>query len=424
MASRRLDIRLLARSIGPGARPARVIAVSRWAWMAAFATVVMVAGVTYYLLGGGSQRSKYVTAEVSRGPIIRAVTATGTINPVTTVPVGSYVSGPIIAIYADFNSPVKEGQLIAKIDPRPFELKLAESKALLENSQAALAKDEADMRYKKLLYERNRGLLALGAAAQNTVDNDLSGYQQALAQTALDRAQIKQQKAAVQDAEVNLNYANIRSPVDGTVVARNVDVGQTVAASFQTPTLFLIAKDLTQMQVDCNVSESDIGGVHEGQIATFKVDAFPDTELQGVVQQVRQAPITVQNVVTYDVVLRVPNPELLLKPGMTANVNVVTAKRDDVLRIPIQALRFVPHRLAKFTRSQGAAGSTGGQIPRQARVWVRHGPLISAVEVTTGLSDDNYVEVIGGNLRIGDKVVIDERRNLTPVQAAAMPRLL
>src|SRR5258708_8040106 len=312
MPSRRIDIRSLAQTIGPGARPARAIAFSRWAWMAASATVLMVTGVTYYLGGGSSKPSKYVIAEVSRGPVVRAVTATGTINPVTTVPVGSYVSGPIIAIYADFNSPVKEGQLIAKIDARPFELKLKESQALLENDQAALAKDEADMRYKKLLYERNRGLLALGAAAQNTVDNDLSGYQQALAQTALDRAQIKQQKAALQDAEVNLNYANIQSPVHGTVVARNSDVGTTVAASFQTPTLFLIAKDLTQMQVDCNVSESDIGGVHEGQIATFKVDAFPHTDFQGLVQHLRQAPITVQNVVTYDAALQVPNPELLL----------------------------------------------------------------------------------------------------------------
>src|SRR5260370_28024676 len=229
MASRRIDIRSLAQTIGPGAKPARVVAFSRWAWMAAFATLVMVAGVTYHLLGGSPKRSKYVIAEVSHGPIVRAVTATGTINPVTTVPGGSYVSGPIIAIYADFNSPVKEGQLIAKSDGRPFELKLAESQALLENGQAALTKDEADMRYKKLLYERNRGLLALGAAAQNTVDNDLSGYQQALAQTALDRAQIKQQQAALQDAGVNLNYTNIKSPVDGTVVARNVDVGQTVA---------------------------------------------------------------------------------------------------------------------------------------------------------------------------------------------------
>jgi len=422
MASR-VDIRSLVQGIGPDQKPSRFSSVSRWTWAAVAATCLMIAGAGYYLIGGTAKPSKYVTAEVTRGPILRAVTATGTINPVTTVQVGSYVSGPIIAIYADFNSPVKKGQLIARIDARPFELKVAQVQAMLENSQAALAKDEADMRYKKLLYERNRGLLALGAASQNTVDYDLSGYQQALAQTALDRAQIKQQQAALQDAGVNLNYTDIKSPVDGTVVARNVDVGQTVAASFQTPTLFLIAKDLTQMQVDCNVSESDIGGVSAGQIATFKVDAFPDTELQGVVQQVRQAPITVQNVVTYDVVLQVPNPELLLKPGMTANVNIVTAKRDNVLRIPLQALRFVPHRIAKLNRSQGPAKSTSGQIPRQTQIWVRRGPLLRAVEVTTGLSDDNYVEIMSGNLRFGQKVVIDEKRELTRAQAAEMPRL-
>ncbi len=422
MASR-IDIRSLVQGINPVPKPSRLFPVTRSAWVAVAATLLMIAGTAYYLVGGTSKPSKYVTAGVTRGPILRAVAATGTINPVTTVQVGSYVSGPIIAIYADFNSPVKKGQLIAKIDARPFELRMAEAQALLENTQAALAKDEADMRYKKLLYERNRELLAKGAAAQNTVDNDLSGYQQAMAQTALDRAQIKQQQAALQDAGVNLNYTNIRSPVDGTVVARNVDVGQTVAASFQTPTLFLIAKDLTQMQVDCNVSESDIGGVHEGQIARFKVDAFPDTELQGVVQQVRQAPITVQNVVTYDVVLQVPNPELLLKPGMTANVNIFTAKRDNVLRIPLQALRFVPHRIAKSYRSQGPATGTAGQIARQTKIWVRHGPLIRAVEITTGLSDDNYVEIISGNLRIGEKVVTDEKRDLTRAQAAEMPRL-
>ena len=421
--SSRIDIRSLVHGIDPVSKPSRLFPVTRWAWIAVAATLAMIAGTAYYLIGGTSKPSKYVTAEVTSGPILRAVAATGTINPVTTVQVGSYVSGPIIAIYADFNSPVKKGQLIAKIDARPFELKMAEAQALLENSQAALAKDEADMRYKKLLYQRNRALLAQGAASQNTVDNDLSGYQQAMAQTALDRAQIKQQHAAIQDAGVNLNYTNIKSPVDGTVVARNVDVGQTVAASFQTPTLFLIAKDLTQMQVDCNVSESDIGGVHEGQIATFKVDAFPDTELQGVVQQVRQAPITVQNVVTYDVVVNVPNPELLLKPGMTANVNIVTARRDSVLRIPLQALRFVPHRIAKLNRSRGPATSTAGQIARQTKIWVRHGPLIRAVEITTGLSDDNYVEIISGNLRIGEKVVIDEKRDLTRAPAADIPRL-
>ncbi len=348
---------------------------------------------------------RYVTMKATRGAVIRAVTATGTLNPEISVPVGSYVSGPIIALYADFNSPVKRGQLIARIDPRPFELKVAQARALVENSESALARDEADLRYKRLLYERNRGLLSLGAASQDTVDNNLSGWQQAQAQVSLDRAQIKQQRAALQDAEVNLNYTSIVSPVDGTVVSRNVDVGQTVAASFQTPTLFLIAQDLTQMQVDCSVSESDIGGVREGQVATFKVDAFPDRELQGTIAQVRQAPVTVQNVVTYDVVVKVPNPELLLKPGMTANVTIVTSRRDDVLRVPVQALRFAP-------RGQGTAGDSpinaSGRIARQARIWVRHGAIIGPIAVTTGLSDDDFVEILGGKLRPGDEVVVNE----------------
>lgn len=260
------------------------------------------------------------------------------------------------------------------------------------------------MRYKKLLYERNRGLLELGAASKDTVDNNLSTLQQAAAQVALDRAQIKQQRAALQDTEVNLNYTNIVSPVDGTVVSRNVDVGQTVAASFQTPTLFLIARDLTQMQVDCSVSESDIGGIREGQIASFKVDAFPDREMQGTIAQVRQAPITVQNVVTYDVVVKVPNPELLLKPGMTANVTIVTSRRDDVLRVPVQALRFVPRHRA----TGDFAADPSGRIARQARIWVSHGRIITPVVVTTGLSDDNFVEILGGDLHPGENLVINE----------------
>lgn len=364
-----------------------------------------VACVLLYIVSTGTSGDvRFVTVKVTRGAVIRAVTATGTLNPEISVPVGSYVSGPIIALYADFNSPVKQGQPIARIDPRPFELKVAQARALVETSESALAKDEADMRYKKLLYERNRGLLELGAASKDTVDNNLSTLQQAAAQVALDRAQIKQQRAALQDTEVNLNYTNIVSPVDGTVVSRNVDVGQTVAASFQTPTLFLIARDLTQMQVDCSVSESDIGGIREGQIASFKVDAFPDREMQGTIAQVRQAPITVQNVVTYDVVVKVPNPELLLKPGMTANVTIVTSRRDDVLRVPVQALRFVPRHRA----TGDFAADPSGRIARQARIWVSHGRIITPVVVTTGLSDDNFVEILGGDLHPGENLVINE----------------
>jgi len=226
-----------------------------------------------------------------------------------------------------------------------------------------------------------------------------------VAQVKLDRANIKQQTADVKAAEVNLNYTNIVSPVDGTVVSRNVDVGQTVAASFQTPTLFLIAQDLTKMQVDSNASESDIGYVKEGQKATFRVDAFPDRDFEGVVAQVRQAPITVQNVVTYDVVVAVENPELLLKPGMTANVNVVTASKAKAVRVPIDALRFAP--AGEPPADSAALDGAPGQ---QTRVWVLENRKVTPVTITTGLSDGTWVEVAEGDVHAGDRVVTDEVR--------------
>jgi len=302
--------------------------------MIALAVAFAVVLIAIFFWRGGHGDVHYVTAPVTRGPIVRSVIATGTVNPVTTVQVGSYVSGPIQAIYADFNSPVKAGQLIAKIDPRPFQVKVAESQAALANAQAQLGKDLADRDYKQITWRRNQKLYQEEAVSKDALDSARSAELQAVAQVALDRAAIQQQQANVQDAEVQLNYTNIVSPVDGTVVSRNVDVGQTVAASFQTPTLFLIAKDLTQMQVDTNVSESDIGSVSNGETGQFTVDAFPNLTFTGAVTQVRQAPITVQNVVTYDVVITVGNPELLLKPGMTTNVTIITAKRYDVIRIP------------------------------------------------------------------------------------------
>jgi HlyD family secretion protein len=441
MASQ-VDIQALAKSFTGRSAGSRMLSFSRQAWWAIAGIIALIAATLYYV-SGRSETAKYLTAKVTRGPIVRTVTATGTLNPVIAVQVGSYVSGPVIGIYADFNSLVKRGQLIAKIDPQPFELKVEGASAGLSNSRTALNKDEADMHYKKLLYERNRGLLKLGAASQNTVDNDLSVYQQALGQIDLDKGLIRQQKAALKDAEVNLNYTNIYSPVDGIIVSRNVDVGQTVAASFQTPTLFLIAKDLTHMQVDCSVSESDIGGVREGEAAIFKVDAFPDRELRGGVAQVRQAPMTVQNVVTYDVVVEVANPELILKPGMTANVSIVTARREDVMRVPVQALRFVPHGLKKKKGSPDsvvdppdsppnsppdspgdpAADPAPELQPHHAKIWVRHAAGLKPVEVETGLDDGAYVEIVSGDLRPGQKVVIDEVRRPKSKTASTTPQL-
>jgi HlyD family secretion protein len=371
--------------------------------------VLIAASAIYYYTRNGTAEPKYVTATVDRGPIVRSVIATGTVNPVTTVQVGSYVSGPISAIYADFNSPVKAGQLIAKIDPRPFQAQVDLSRAAVANSRAQLRKDQANLAYQKITWQRDSRLLKENVISQDALDSQFSTYNQAVAQVGLDEASIEQQQASQKAAELNLNYTNIISPVDGTVVSRNVDVGQTVASSFQTPTLFLIARDLTKMQVDTNVSESDIGDIRSGQSAAFTVDAFPGREFEATVGQVRQAPITVQNVVTYDVVVEVANPEMQLKPGMTANVTMVTAQRDDVQRVPLQALRFSPHRHhAELTAD--SPPPTHPHPSNRTRVWIDDDGSLRPVTVTRGLDDGNNVEILSGDLKEGDVVVTDQVR--------------
>ncbi|MGH7863514.1 MAG: efflux RND transporter periplasmic adaptor subunit, partial [Candidatus Binataceae bacterium] len=233
-------------------------------------------------------------------------------------------------------------------------------------------------------------------------------YEQAVAQVALDKAAVQQADASLMDAQVQLGYTSIESPVDGTVVSRNVDVGQTVAASFQTPTLFLIARDLAQMQVDANVSEADIGEIHNGLRATFTVDAYPEREFVGTVSQVRNAPITVQNVVTYDVVIAVRNPQMLLKPGMTANVTLVLARRDNVLRAPVEALRFTPNGSADVRRARTDAKDSHAD----SRVWIQSGRSLESVVVKTGLEDGRFVELLDGALKPGDVLVTGEIRPL------------
>lgn len=375
-------------------------------WPIAALVVAAAAAVSFYFLRRETSQTRYTTAKVDRGSVVRSVTATGTVNPVITVQVGTYDSGPIIAIYADFNTSVKAGQLIAKIDPRPFKVKVDQTTAALANARAQLAKDQADLAYKKITFERDSSLGEEGVISQDTVDSARSAYGQAVAQTALDRANIQQQQANLEEAQVNLNYTNIVSPVDGTVVSRNVDVGQTVAASFQTPTLFLIAKDLTHMQVDTNVSESDIGNLQIGQVAKFSVDAFPDREFEGAVGQVRKAPITVQNVVTYDVVVNVPNPEFLLVPGMTANVTIISARRDNVLRVPVQALRFKPAKDQTGSANQSAAD----KVSREKRIWIEDRGTLKSTLIVTGLDDGINVEVLSGDLKLGDMVVTNKVR--------------
>lgn len=369
---------------------------------------IVVIAIAWYFMHGSAGATRYVTAPVTEGSIIRSVAATGTVNPVTTVQVGTYVSGPITQIYADFNAPVKQGQIIAKIDPRPYAATVALSTAAVANARAQLKKDQANLAYQKITYQRARALLEQQVDSQDQVDSQYSTYNQAVAQVALDDAAIQQQEATLKQAQLNLNYTNIVSPVDGIVVSRNVDVGQTVAASFQTPVLFLVAQDLTKMQVDSNVSESDIGYVKKGEAAEFKVDAFPDRVFHGIVGQVRQAPITVQNVVTYDVVVNVDNPELLLKPGMTANVTIITARRDQVLRIPLDALRFKPPGAKTIASAADPVSGSDAFSSRDARVWIPSLGSIAPVKLSVGLDDGANVEVLSGPLKAGDLVVTDE----------------
>jgi HlyD family secretion protein len=356
----------------------------------------------------------YVTAKVTRGSVARAVTASGTINPVLNVQVGTYVSGVITVLYCDYNTRVRKGQICAKIDPRPYQTVVDQEQANLATATAQLTKDQANLTYAKLSYDRAVALQKQDYVTQDSADRGKNAYDQAVAQIQLDDAAIDQHRAALKAAQVNLGYTDIVSPVDGTVVSRNVTMGQTVAASFQTPTLFVIAADLTKMEVDANVSESDIGGIAVGDTATFTVEAFPNRAFVGTVAQVRQSPQSVQNVITYDVVVAVTNTDLSLKPGMTATCHIVTARRDQVLRVPDPALRYTPGGVAA---TGSAATVTSG------RVWLLQAGHPVRVPVTLGLDDDSFSEVVHGNLREGDLVVTSERSAGSDPAAPRLPKL-
>jgi HlyD family secretion protein len=356
--------------------------------------------------------ARYVTVAASRGAVSRQISASGSVNPVVTVQVGAFVSGNIQTLSCDFNTRVTKGQVCATIDPRPYQLTVDQERAALESAKAQRLKDQADLKYADLTYSRDAGLLKLDSIAHDTFDIALNQRDQALAAITLDSATIQQRQAALEAAQVNLGYTRILSPVDGTVISRNVNIGQTVAASFQTPTLFLIARDLTKMQVDTNVSESDIAGAAPGAAASFTVEAFPGRVFRGVVTQVRQAPVSVQNVITYDVVIAADNPGLLLKPGMTATAGIVIASRENVLRTPEQALHFTPPGRTRTIAPPGA--KAGG--PPSSQVWVLRDGTPTAVRVTTGLDDGSYVEITGGDLTPGEQVIVSAARQ--PRQAA------
>jgi HlyD family secretion protein len=316
-----------------------------------------IAGVlvaTYSMVFSGNEEAaaaKYRTARVERGDIVMSVTATGTLNAVQTVQVGSQVSGTIAQLYADYNDVVREGQVVAQIDPTFLQAQVTEAEANLERSRASVEEAKRNL-------ERVKALLEQRYVSQAELDQREAAYRTATASQ-------RQTEAALERARVNLKYATIRTPISGVVISRDVELGQTVAASLQAPTLFTIANDLTKMQLETNIDEADIGKIQEGQRVTFTVDAFPETEFEGRVAQIRLSPVTVQNVVTYTVIVDVPNPELKLRPGMTANVTIVVDQRFGVLRVPAVALRFRP--AVQNRQGMGSAGTAA--VQKEQGVW-------------------------------------------------------
>src|SRR5688572_9125556 len=390
-------------------------------------TAVLLVGLAIggYVFFNGERKVpvRYRTAMIERGPVISVVTATGSVNPVVSVQVGTQVSGMIKSLHADFNSVVKAGDVVATIDPEPFRARRDQAASNLEMAKANLARAKNEQAQRQRELNRATSLAAQQFVSQNDVDIAVTNAQGAEAQVNVVMAQVKQAEAALNAADLDLKYTTIRSPVNGIVVARNVEVGQTVAASFATPNLFLIALDLTKMQVDTNVSESDIGGIAEGKEATFTVDAYPGHQFTGTIRQVRLAPINVQNVVTYNVVVNVDNQDLRLKPGMTANVSIIVAQKDAVLKVPNAALRFTPPTAAQVDRSassgnpsivkgvEQAAGSGRGATPLHRIIWVQgaSGDL-NSLQVQTGISDGLATEIISNELSEGAMVVVGIER--------------
>ncbi|HEY0092727.1 MAG TPA: efflux RND transporter periplasmic adaptor subunit, partial [Archangium sp.] len=342
------------------------------------------------------------------------VTATGTVSALVTVQVGSQVSGRLQEILVDFNSPVKKGQVIARIDPQLLQAAVERARANLTAARANVQRARVEAENSRRQAERSKSLRDQQFISQSELDTAESAAQVSQAQVTSAEASLAQAQAALNEAEVNLRYATIVSPTDGIVISRSVDVGQTVAASLQAPTLFTIAEDLRKMQVDTSVAESDVGRLQDGMRATFTVDAWPGVAFEGVIRQIRNASQTVQNVVTYDAVIDVANPELKLKPGMTANVTFVTARSEDTLTVPNAALRFRPPEPPEGAARQGpgvgGSGAQGGAgtwekpTPGTKTVFVLREGRPRPVRVKPGVTDGSYTEV-EGELREGDQVI-------------------
>lgn len=355
--------------------------------------LLIVISIVLGILSKG-KKTFYETDELKKCTISQTVEASGTINPVNTVSVGSTVSGLIKEIYVDFNSVVKKGQVLAQIDPAIFEATVKQQQAAIVNAQANLAKLQANADYSRKTFNRYQNLYKRNFISKSDLDQAKSTYQADMAQIAAAKAQIVQAQAQYKTALTNLDYTKITAPVDGMIISRKIDVGQPVAASFQAPELFTIAQDLKKMQIEVNVSEADIGKVEKGQSVIYTLDGYPDSEFYGKVTQVRISPTTVSNVVTYSVIVEVENEDLKLKPGMTANVQIVTKKVENVYCVLNSALKVNINEKNEIMKYE------------KPGIWLLENKTPKRVEVEIGISDDEKTQIISNKLKQSDKIII------------------
>lgn len=358
----------------------------------------VLAGAGLYYVSGEEAVNGYVTQKIERGDITEKITATGTINPISTVNIGTQVSGSIAEIFVDYNSEVKKGQLLAQIDPALFEATVAQRKAALNVAKAQVDVQENEIVYYKKHLDRIKKLNTSKYSTDADLESAERDYNNAIVQLELRKAEVAQAEAALQSAEIDLKYSRIVSPVDGIVVSKEVEVGQTVAASFQTPTLFNVAEDLTKMQIETSVVEADIAKVKEGQTVEFSVDSYPDETFYGIVTQVRNEAITTSNVVTYEVIIEIDNKDLKLKPGMTANVEIITAEKKGVMLVPNKALRFY---------IEDESGST--KRYKDKGLWVLRNGHPVRIPILSGVSDEENTEVVSDELAGGEEVILSKQ---------------
>ena len=371
----------------------------------------------YRSFAGTEQTISFETAKIEKGSISNTITATGTLEAIKTVEVGTQVSGVIEKIYVDFNSQVKKGQLLAQLDETPLLAQLDQSKASVDQS-------EAEVKYQKATYDRYKVLVEKKLIAQSDFDLAEYNYNKAL-------ATLNNAKSVYNKNKINLSYARIFSPIDGIILERAVDEGQTVAASFSTPTLFTIANDLTQMRVEAKVDEADIGKVSNGQRVEFTVDAFPLKKFAGEVTEIRLKPVSSANVITYTVVINAPNPDKVLMPGMTANASFFVTERKHILLVPAKAIQFTPDQVALATYNERVAGGNPQAPPvfegaaknqqtesTDKTVWIKQGALLHPQKITVGVTDEIHYEVLSG-LNEGDNVVISMSSAVSTTKATA-----